>query len=61
MHGWNMVPGKFTVDGMDGSDFRGKTVGPVYFETACTYVLGRIYVYCTYNLFSRIISRISYM
>ena len=55
MHGWNMIPWKFPVDGMDDA------VGPVYFETACTYVLGRIYVYCTYNLFSRIISRISYM
>ena len=24
-----------SVDGMNGLDFKGKTVGPVYFETAC--------------------------
>ena len=44
MHGWNMILWKYTVDEMDGSDFRGKTVGPVYFETDCTFVLWRICV-----------------
>ena len=33
MHGWHMIPWKFHVDGMNVSDFRGKTVGPVLFET----------------------------
>ena len=33
MHEWNMIPWKFPVDGMNGSDFKGKTVGPVHFET----------------------------
>ena len=31
MHGWNMIPWNFPVDGMNGSDFRGKTVGPFFF------------------------------
>ena len=33
MHGWNMTPWEFQVYSMNGSDFRGKTVGPVCFET----------------------------
>ena len=37
MHGWNMTPWKSQVDGMNGLDFRGKTVGPVYFETVGIY------------------------
>ena len=28
-----MTPGKLQVDGLNGMDFRGKAVGPVYFET----------------------------
>ena len=36
MHGWNMTPWKFQVYSMNGSDFRGKTVGPVCFERAGT-------------------------
>ena len=28
MHGWNMIPWKFPVNGMNGSNFWGKTVGP---------------------------------
>ena len=32
-HGWNMIPWKWQVHSMNVSDFRGKTVGPVCFET----------------------------
>ena len=32
MDGWNMIPWEFPVNGMNGSDIRGKTVGPVHFE-----------------------------
>ena len=37
MHGWNIISWKFPVDGMNGSNFRGKTVVPVHFETVGTY------------------------
>ena len=33
IHGWNMTPWKFQLYSMNGSDFRGKTVGQVCFET----------------------------
>jgi len=33
MHGRNMTPWVFKVGGMSGLDFRGKSEGPVYFET----------------------------
>ena len=37
MHGWNMTPWKFQVYSMNGSDFRGKTMAPVCFETVGIY------------------------
>ena len=46
MNGWDMTPWKFQVYSMKGSDFRGKRVGPVCFETVGTLLHYRICIFC---------------